>query len=94
MQKVEASLKGNVTDDAPVFLNLVTQAGGVDTDTKDVLEYVNLLHAIPAYRPARSFTGATVAVKAVDASAPISAAVYQSWPNYEKVWCRSSFNYI
>ena len=84
-QKLENSLTGNFMEDTAVFLDLLTQVGGLDTDKRDILEYVNLLQAVTAYRPGRCFTGAALAIKAVDTSLPVSIAVENSWSSFEKV---------
>ena len=84
-QKFEDSLVDNMTENAALFVDLLTHAGGVDADKTEVFQYLNLVEAFYAYRPGRSFDGSAVAVKATDASDPLAAVINEVWPSYEKV---------
>ena len=84
-QKFEDSLGGNVKENGAAFLDLLTQAGGVEAGTEEVIQYLNLVEALSTYRPSRTYDGPTVAVKTTDPAFEVSLLINQSWPTHEQV---------
>lgn len=84
-QKFEDSLGDNPVENAAMFVDLITQAGGVEADKEEILQYINFTGALTSYQPGRKFDGITLAVKTTDPSNPFSLMINTTWPNYEKV---------